>query len=161
MAKLSLLSLILFAMMAVLGHGNIDVFSNTCKKPPPSLHFSVLTAYCPIICSALDLNHCYGYDFGLGIYPKDNGYFYQWCDSCTLAADRHTMSCACLLQDGRIGWWSIDLDLNIEVYFGRLRCYDHIAEHCFGHRAKTNDLNTTISAQIEANATTIAQSFTV
>ncbi|KAK7990442.1 hypothetical protein PG990_014722 [Apiospora arundinis] len=72
MVKFNILSLVLFAMMAVLGHGNMEPgywWSDICKKA--SLHFSYLTATCKGICSTLDLNHCFGFDYNQGIYAKD------------------------------------------------------------------------------------------
>lgn len=76
MAKVSLLSLLLCALMAILARGNTDVWSTKCHKGAAIVN-NVLTAYCltppmgpPWICSQLDLNKCYGYSSRLGIYGQ-------------------------------------------------------------------------------------------
>jgi hypothetical protein len=73
MAQKSLLSLFLFALMAVLARGNMDIWSSACY-PGAAIQNNKLTAYCktpamgpPWICSILDLNKCYAYDTKEGI----------------------------------------------------------------------------------------------
>lgn len=81
MAKVSLLSLFLFALMAILARGNMeignmDIWTSACY-PGAVINDNKLTAYCltppmgpPWRCSTLDLNKCYAYSSQHGIHAE-------------------------------------------------------------------------------------------
>ncbi|KAK8076250.1 hypothetical protein PG994_003522 [Apiospora phragmitis] len=81
MARFSLLSILLCALMAMLARGDrgkVDIWSSKCYTGA-AIVSQVLTAFCspktpmgpPWICSQLNLNHCYAFTSERGIHGKD------------------------------------------------------------------------------------------